>query len=119
MNDIKLNVSGKGQLNIGNLAQGNEVNINSGSGAMDVSGSGGALIQELLKVVREASGGNEVRVQALEGKVQELGRALATEPKNTGKIKELLGLIKEHHSWAFPAIAAIVTKVAPMVSALL
>lgn len=117
MSDINVNVKGKGQLNIGNLAQGEDVKIISGD--MNLAESEGALVMELLKVMREAAGDDDSRAQAVESKVQELGKALATEPRNPGKIKEILSLIKEHHDWAFPAIAAIVRKVAPALAALL
>ena len=103
MSNINVNVSGTGQLNIGNLAQGQEVNINSGD--MSLVENTTTLVKELLQGVRNAAGGDNSRVEAVQGKVQELGEALTAEPRNTGKVKEILGMIKQHHDWAFPAIA--------------
>ncbi len=117
MSNINVNVSGTGQLNIGNLAQGQEVNINSGD--MSLVENTTTLVKELLQGVRNAAGGDNSRVEAVQGKVQELGEALTAEPRNTGKVKEVLGMIKQHHDWAFPAIAAIVNKIAPTLGALL
>jgi thiamine kinase-like enzyme len=119
MSDIKVKVSGKGQLNIGNLAQGQQVNIHSGTGDMRV-GNGGALYEQMMRAVHESAGGaNQEPLEELEEKVKALSKALQAEPKNTSKIKQMLDLIKEHHEWAFPAIAAVVAKVGPMVAALL
>jgi hypothetical protein len=117
MSEINVNVSGEGRLNIGNLAQGQDVNIS--SGVINQAESSAALVTEILRAVRGAAGGNDSRVQAVEGRVQELGNALTAEPRNTGKIKEILGTIKQHHDWAFPAIATIVEKVAPALATLL
>ena len=105
MSNINVNVSGTGQLNIGNLAQGQEVNINSGD--MSLVENTTTLVKELLQGVRNAAGGDNSRVEAVQGKVQELGEALTAEPRNTGKVKEILGMIKQHHDWAFPAIATM------------
>src|SRR5437868_1710870 len=122
MSDIKVNVSGKGKLNIGNLAQGNEVNIHSGTGHIRAVGSRAAFYEQMMKAVREQAGkdaGSSATLEELEEKVKALSKTLEAEPKNTGKIKQMLELIKEHHEWAFPAIAAVVARVAPMVAALL
>ena len=122
MSDIKVNVSGKGKLNIANLAQGQQVNIHSGTGDLRVTGNGGALYEQMMRAVRESADEAHVRQETLEDleeKVKALGKALQAEPKNTSKIKQMLDLIKEHHEWAFPAIAAVVAKVGPMVAALL
>ena len=122
MSDIKVNVSGKGHLNIGNLAQGQQVNIHSGTGDMRVAGNAGPLYDEMMRGVRESADEAHVRqetLEDLEAKVKALSNALQKEPKNTGKIKQMLDLIKEHHDWAFPAIAAVVAKLGPMVAALL
>jgi hypothetical protein len=122
MSDIKVNVGGKGQLNIGNLAQGQQVNIHSGTGDMPVAGNGRALYVQMMRAVHQSADDARVpqgTLEELEEKVKALGKALQTEPKNTGKIKQMLDLIKEHHDWAFPAIAAVVAKVGPMVAALL
>jgi len=116
MSNINVNVGGKGQLNIGNLAQGREVNIHAGD--MNLLENRPLLVKELLQVVREAAGGDTARVETVQGKVQELGEALTTKPQNPGKIKGLLGVIKQHHDWAFPAIAGIVHKLAPALGAL-
>ena len=118
MSDIKINVGSNAHASFGHVVQGAEVNISSGSGNQQVQQSGTALVEELLEAIRKTSGSDASRIAALESTVHELGHALA-EPQNPGKVKKILELIKEHHSWAFPAIAAIVTKVAPMVAALI
>lgn len=117
MSDINVKVSGKGKLNIGNLAQGRDITIKSRD--VDFSNNDAALRAELLEAVRNASGGDNSRVETVKGKVQELGEVLTAEPQNTGRIKEILNTIKEHHDWAFPAIAAIVKSVAPALGAIL
>lgn len=117
MSEINVKVSGKGNLNIGNLAQGRHIKISSRD--IDFTESGAALGAELLEAVRNASGGDNSRVEAVQGNVQELGEVLTSEPQNTGRIKEILNTIKEHHDWAFPAIAAIVNNVVPALGAIL
>jgi len=117
MSKINLNVSGKGQLNISNLAQGREVNITTGDISQAENSS--SLNSELLKAVQEVASENDSRLKAIESNIQELSEALSSEPQNAGRIKKILTLIKEHHRWAFPAIAAIVKKVSPALGPLL
>jgi hypothetical protein len=117
MNNINIKVNGKGQLNIGNLAQGQDVRISSGD--INLAKSETALIRELLELVRDAAGGDNARVEAVQGKVKELGEAMEAEPKNPGKIKNILSLIKENHDWAFPVISGFVTKIIPALGVLL
>jgi hypothetical protein len=111
MNNIKLKVDGNSQLKIGNLVQGREITISSGD--VNVNDHSSALIERILTVLNHAEGSDSARVKAVRPKIEELANALADEPFNNGKIKEMLSIVKQHHEWAFPAIAEIVKKVGP------
>ena len=112
MSGINIKVGGQGSLNIGNLAQGENITI--ASGEMSFSERRQALTRELLKAADD-----EARFQAIHEKVRQLGGELAAQPPNPGKIKSILALIKDHHGWAFPAIAAVAAKIVPAIGALL
>jgi hypothetical protein len=115
MSKIDIGVSDKGQLSIGNLAQGREVNITTSK--ISNVGDSSSLIAELLNAVRESVGGNEILMKSVEGQIKELGEALSAENKDDSRITKILGIIKEHHGWAFPAIAAIVKRIFPAIGA--
>ena len=117
MSGINIKVGGQGSLNIGNLAQGENITI--ASGEMSFSERRQALTRELLKAARTAAADDEARFQAIHEKVRQLGEELAAQPPNPGKIKSILALIKDHHGWAFPAIAAVAAKIVPAIGALL
>jgi hypothetical protein len=114
---INMNVSGEAQVSVGNLAQGENVSITSGK--VDLVQRRDALFAELMGAVRQVADQDDARIQSAEGNVKELAAALTEEPHNTGRIKEVLNLIKEHHGWAFPAIAATVKTIVPALAALL
>lgn len=121
MSKIDIKVKGRGTMNVGNIAQGKNVRIESGD--INISISAEALKKELLTAVREAAedesaGIDDSRMKELEEEIEALSDAVTEKPANTGRIRKTLGLIKEHHEWAFPAIAAVFNRVAPILAGL-
>lgn len=122
MSYAKMNTKEKGQRNTDNFAEERQMHHHLETRDLRVTGNGSALYEQMMRAVRKSADEAHLRhetLEDLEEKVKALGKALQAEPKNTSKIKQMLDLIKEHHEWAFPAIAAVVAKVGPMVAALL